>query len=71
MDEARDVLRRLRRIELLERGSTPPEVLLEELRALVAEAEAWARVEPGARARAERAIERCSEALEAPFVARI
>lgn len=45
MDEARRVLERLERIECLDRDATPSHVLLEELRALVGEAEAWARTE--------------------------
>jgi hypothetical protein len=45
MDEARAVLRRLERIEALERERAHPQHLLAELRALVAEAEAWARRE--------------------------
>jgi Tfp pilus assembly protein PilN len=50
MDETNRVLARLRRIEeLRERASAS--ALLEELRALVPEAEAWARVEGDARAR--------------------
>lgn len=48
MEEAERVLDRLRRIELLDREEAPAGVLLAELRELVAEAEAWARVEsPG------------------------
>jgi hypothetical protein len=43
MDEARAVLERLERIERLDRGDAPAETLLAELRALVAEAEAWSR----------------------------
>jgi hypothetical protein len=64
MDEARAVLARLDRIEALEREGAPPGVLLEELRGLVQEAEAWARVEGGERAR--EAVDRCGEALAAP-----
>ena len=45
MDEALAVLRRLDRIEALERGRADAAALLEELRALVREAEAWARRE--------------------------
>jgi hypothetical protein len=45
MEEARAVLRRLDRIERLDRAAVPAEVLLAELRALVGEAEAWARRE--------------------------
>jgi hypothetical protein len=51
MDYTTRVLRRLERIETL-RASAPPAALLEELRALVPEAEAWARGEGDARARA-------------------
>jgi hypothetical protein len=45
MDEARAVLERLERIERLDRTRAPADVLLAELRALVAEAEAWSRRE--------------------------
>jgi hypothetical protein len=50
MDEAHAVLRRLDRIDALDRGDADPAALLDELRALVREAEAWARRErdPGA-----------------------
>jgi hypothetical protein len=63
MDEARAVMARLDRIEALEREGAPPGVLLEELRGLVQEAEAWARTEGGDRAR--NAVERCAAALGA------
>ena len=49
MDETDAVLRRLERIERL-RGAAQPGVVLDELRLLVPEAEAWA--ERAARARA-------------------
>jgi hypothetical protein len=52
MDETDAVLRRLRRIELLRGGATQPAAVLDELRLLVPEAEAWARAEGDARARA-------------------
>jgi hypothetical protein len=45
MDEARAVLERLERIERLDRARAPVDVLLSELRALVAEAETWSRRE--------------------------
>jgi hypothetical protein len=45
MDEARKVLERLDRIESLDRAGVPAEALLTELRALLVEAEAWARRE--------------------------
>jgi hypothetical protein len=64
MDEARAVLARLDRIEALEREGAPPGVLLEELRGLVQEAEAWARREGGERAKT--AVERCASALGTP-----
>ncbi|MGN6799648.1 MAG: hypothetical protein ACTHKS_16020 [Gaiellaceae bacterium] len=51
MDETDAVLRRLERIERLRRVAQPAAVL-DELRLLVPEAEAWARVEGDARARA-------------------
>jgi hypothetical protein len=41
MDEARRMLERLQRIEALREGDAPPSRLLEELRALLAEGEAW------------------------------
>jgi hypothetical protein len=64
MDEARAVLERLDRIERLERGRAEPAVVLEELRALVVEAEAWARRErdPAAEAAARRLAERTTVA---------
>lgn len=67
MDEARAVIDRLERIEELERNHAPPEVLLEELRGLVRDAEAWARTEGDARAVA--AVARCDAALTPPVVA--
>jgi len=51
MDEVEAVLRRLRRIERL-RGAAESRALLDELRLLVPEAEAWARAEGDGRARA-------------------
>ena len=63
MDEARAVLARLDRIEALEREGASPDVLLEELRGLVREAEDWVRTEGGERAR--EAVERCASALGA------
>jgi hypothetical protein len=66
MDEARSVLERLKRIQTLERRGSPAEELLAELRELVAEAEAWVRVEPGPTAGAEDAIERLRQAVGEP-----
>ena len=53
MDEALKVMDRLARIESLEREGCPAGVLLGEVRALLHEAEAWVRVEPGGTARAQ------------------
>jgi hypothetical protein len=50
MEEARAVLARLSRIERLERRNAAPAELLDELRALVGEAERWARREHDERA---------------------
>jgi len=47
MEEARRVLERLQRIESLERAGAGPAELLEELRDLLRDAEAWVRVEGG------------------------
>ena len=51
MDEATQVLKRLERIESLHRDRASVPILLDELRALVCEAEAWARLEGDDRAR--------------------
>jgi len=45
MEEARRLLERLDRIEALDRANAEPRELLGELRALLREAEAWARAE--------------------------
>jgi len=47
MEEARSVLERFERIESLRRANAGPVELLGELRVLLREAEAWARVEGG------------------------
>jgi hypothetical protein len=64
MEEARRVLERLARIEELERRHAPSDQLLEELRELVRDAEAWVRVEPEPEP-AVGAVERCRSALAA------
>jgi len=51
VDEVTQVLRRLERIESLHRDRASVPILLDELRALVREAEAWARLEGDDRAR--------------------
>ncbi|MDH4177538.1 MAG: hypothetical protein OEW31_04085 [Thermoleophilia bacterium] len=47
MDEAHSILERLDRIESMQRAHADPAELLGELRALVREAEEWARAEGG------------------------
>ena len=47
MDEAEAVLERLARIEALDREGAPARSLIDELRELVREAEAWSRAEGG------------------------
>jgi hypothetical protein len=47
MDEAEAVLQRLARIEALDQAGAPAARLIDELRALVHEAEAWSRTEGG------------------------
>jgi hypothetical protein len=63
MDEARALLARFDRIETLERAGAGPAELLEELRHLVREAEAWAALD--AHERAHAALDRCRDALGA------
>jgi hypothetical protein len=64
MDEARRVLARLERIEALDRERVLPEALLTELRALLPEAEAWARTEQAVPEPALQAVWRCRQMLE-------
>ena len=47
MDESRAVLERLKRIEAIDREGVGAAQLVEELRALLVEAEAWSRREGG------------------------
>lgn len=61
MEEARRILERLDRIEELERSNASPAELLAELRGLLAEAEAWVRVEGGDAA--DEAVIRLRESL--------
>jgi hypothetical protein len=61
MDEAEAVLERLDRIEALERAGARAPELLEELRHLVREAEAWSALEGNART--DLAVDRCRAAL--------
>jgi hypothetical protein len=71
MDEARRVLRRLRRIEVLEREHAPVRSVLAEVHALLEEAEEWVAAEGAETTAAEDALERCRDALVAePVVGR-
>ena len=62
MDEAMAVLERLARIDALEPGRAQPSRVLDELRHLVREAEAWARLEGDERARS--AVDRVRKEAE-------
>jgi hypothetical protein len=64
VDQARAVLERLDRIETLRREQAPAGVLLDEVRALLSEAEAWVEAD-GADERASGALERCRAAIVA------
>lgn len=55
------MIERLERIDAMRREAAGPTELLEELRCLLQEAEAWARLEGGDRG--ERAVERLRDAL--------
>jgi hypothetical protein len=66
--ETQELLDRLARIEALDREGAPPSALLPELRALVGEAEAWARREGDPDAAAAAAS--CSAALRGEAVMR-
>jgi hypothetical protein len=70
MDEARAVLERLRRIEVLEAEGASARSLLAEVRALLDEAEAWLAVEASGTELPRAALERCRAALAEPAVAR-
>jgi hypothetical protein len=61
MDEARRVMERLERIEALDRSTASPAQLLDEVRGLLRDAEAWVRVEGGDAA--DDAVIRLREAL--------
>jgi hypothetical protein len=63
MDEARRLLERLERIESLDRTPAARPALLAELRALVAESEAWALVEASLPERTLDAVTRTQEVV--------
>jgi hypothetical protein len=70
MNEARAVLRRLERIEALEREGAPARSLLAEVHALVEEAEAWVAAEGGGAEDALEALDRCRAAFMEPATVR-
>jgi hypothetical protein len=70
MEEAHAVLARIDRIEQLDRAHAPAHELLQEVRALLREAEAWARREGEGSEPAADAIDRCRSALDGNRVAR-
>jgi hypothetical protein len=67
MGESEAVLERLARIETLDRTGAPAASLLDELRQLVVEAEAWSRTEGGEAG--EVAVSRLQTALAADMIA--
>jgi hypothetical protein len=67
VDESEAVLERLARIEALDRSCAPASALVEELRALLHEAEAWSRREGGAAA--ARAVEDLRASLARDMIA--
>ena len=68
MDESEAVLRRLERIEELDRGGAPAATLVDELRALVAEAQEWSRREGGDAG--EQAVDDLRQALQRDMIDR-
>jgi hypothetical protein len=67
VEESRAVLERLERIEMLDRAGARPPELLRELRALLAEAEAWSKAEGGEAG--QDAVERLRSALAREMIA--
>lgn len=65
VEKERAILERLERIDSLRQEDAPAGVLLDEVRALLSEAEEWARDDPAPPARAIDAIERSQAALAA------
>jgi ElaB/YqjD/DUF883 family membrane-anchored ribosome-binding protein len=65
MDEARAVLRRLRRIEALQSEGAPARAVLAEVHELMDEAESWLEVEGDDAFEAAEALTRCRDALGA------
>ena len=67
VDESKAILDRLERIEMLDRAGAAPAELVDELRALLVEAEAWSRAEGGDAG--ARAVEDLRGALERDMIA--
>jgi hypothetical protein len=67
VDESKAILERLERIELLDREGAAPAELVDELRALLEEAQAWSRAEGGDVG--ARAVEDLRRALERDMIA--
>jgi hypothetical protein len=67
MEESRAVLERLQRIEALDRAGAGTSELLDELRALLGEAEEWSRTEGGDAG--ESAVEGLRTALSGDMIA--
>jgi hypothetical protein len=65
MEKEHAIFERLERIDGLRREDAPAGVLLDEVRALLSEAEDWLRAEPGAPSHAAEAVARSQAALEA------
>jgi hypothetical protein len=65
MEKEHAVYERLERIDGLRREDAPADVLLDEVRALLSEAEDWVRTEAGVPPRATAAVECSKAALEA------
>jgi hypothetical protein len=68
VENERTILERLDRIDGLRRDDAPAGILLDEVRALLSEAEDWVRAEPGLPERTVRAVERSREALDGALV---
>jgi hypothetical protein len=64
VEKERTILERLERIDGLRRDDAPAEILLDEVRALLSDAEDWVREEP-VPSRTTDAVERAKEALAA------
>jgi len=65
VEKERTILERLERIDGLRGADAPAGVLLDEVRALLADAEDWVRETPGVPERAEDALRRSQAALDA------